>query len=211
MRGMPHSYWPVHNLVLRTGDVTLRANTEADLVPLSELCPADVETNPHLPDFGVPGHRAAHAIHQGYWRSMGSWEPGTWSAGFTVWVSGELAGFQDLEAADFGALRTVETASWLGTAFRGKGIGKAMRLAVLSLAFDGLGAEVAETEAWTHNASSLGVSRALGYVDNGVKLHRHQDSVAEMARMRLTRQRWSELHTGHDVTIEGLDTCRHMF
>ena len=42
-------------------------------------------------------------------------------------------------------MRTVGTGSWLGRPYQGRGIGKEMRGAVLALAFDGLGAEVAET------------------------------------------------------------------
>ena len=42
-----------------------------------------------------------------------------------------------------------------------------MRAAVLGFAFDGLGAQVAETSAFLDNAASNGVSRALGYEENG--------------------------------------------
>ena len=42
-----------------------------------------------------------------------------------------------------------------------------MRGAVLALAFDGLGAESATTEAFVDNPASAGVSRALGYRPNG--------------------------------------------
>jgi RimJ/RimL family protein N-acetyltransferase len=59
-------------------------------------------------------------------------------------------------------LRTVRTGSWLGLPFQGQGYGKAMRQAVLALAFDGLGAEVAETEAAVDNLRSAGVSRSVG-------------------------------------------------
>jgi RimJ/RimL family protein N-acetyltransferase len=107
--------------------------------------------------------------------------------------------------------RTVETASWLATAWQGRGVGKAMRLAVLALAFDGLGALAAETEAWHFNAASLGVSRSVGYADNGVTLHTHGDRVAEMVRMRMTRDAWTARHTGHGVTIDGLEGCRYLF
>ena len=44
-----------------------------------------------------------------------------------------------------------------------------MRAAVLFLAFDHLGAEVAESSAAVWNRSSLGVSRSLGYSQGSVK------------------------------------------
>ena len=76
-------------------------------------------------------------------------------------------GIQELRATGFATLRTVETGSWLGRAFQGKGIGTEMRAAVLALAFDGLGAEVATSGAIDGNAASRRVSEKLGYEPNG--------------------------------------------
>ena len=50
-----------------------------------------------------------------------------------------------------------------------------MRTAVLALAFEGLDAEIALTEAWSDNEASLGVSRSLGYLPNGSVRHRRDD------------------------------------
>ena len=210
-----HPYWPVFDIRLRTrtgaGELTLRPTTEADLVPLAEIRADDVETDPRLPRYpGVDARtNAAIALHQSYWSSLGSWRPETWRLDFTVLVDDDLAGVQEIEAANFAVLRTVETASWLATRWRGQGVGKAMRLAVLALAFDALGAEVAETEAWHDNAVSLGVSRALGYVDNGVGRHARGDGADDMPRLRLTREIWTARHAGHGIAIEGVDSCRH--
>jgi ribosomal protein S18 acetylase RimI-like enzyme len=76
-------------------------------------------------------------------------------------------GAQGLVARDFAVMRAVATGSWLASAYQRQGIGKEMRAAVLALAFDRLGAEIAETEAFVDNPASAGVSRALGYVPNG--------------------------------------------
>jgi RimJ/RimL family protein N-acetyltransferase len=121
-----------------------------------------------------------------------------------------------LDATDFATLRVVETSSWLATGWRGRGIGRAMRLAVLAFALDGLGAEVAEvaevaeTSAWPDNAASLGGSRSLGYVDNGVVRHHDRGRVDDMPRRRLTRATWQERHRDHGVRITGLDRRRHL-
>jgi RimJ/RimL family protein N-acetyltransferase len=223
---MPHPYWPVFDIRLRTrfgaDELTLRPTTEADLVPLAGLLADDVETDPRLPTYpGVDARTGAGtALHQSYWSSLGSWRPESWRLDFSVLVGDALAGVQEIEASNFAVLRIVETASWLATGWRGRGLGKAMRLAVLALAFDTLGAEVAETEAWHDNAASLGVSRALGYVDNGVARHArrfaHGDGPAhtgadDMPRLRLTREIWTGRHAGHGVGIEGVDACRHFF
>jgi RimJ/RimL family protein N-acetyltransferase len=209
---MGHPYWPVFDLRLTVGELELRPLIEADLVPLIDLLPPDVEIDPRLPDLGGGDERRrAAAAHQSYWSSLGSWRPDRWRLGFAVRVGGGYAGAQEIEAERFAVRRTVETASWLGTAWRGRGIGKAMRIAVLALAFDGLGAQVAETEAWHDNAASLGVSRSLGYVENGVGRQVRGDRADDMPRMRLTRAAWLTRHAGHGVRIDGLAGCRAFF
>ena len=210
---MVHPYWPVFDLRLRLGEITLRPVTEADLVPLADLRPADAETDPRLPTFDLADARvrAGVATCQSYWVSLGNWRPQSWRLGFAVRVGGELAGVQELAATEFATLRLVETSSWLATGWRGQGVGRAMRLAVLALAFDGLGAEVAETSAWPDNAASLGVSRALGYVDNGVVRHHDRGRVDDMPRLRLTGAAWQARHRDHGVQTTGLDRCRHLF
>ena len=210
---MAHPYWPIFDIRLAVGDVTLRPVTEADLVPLARLRPDDVESDPRLPAYaGVDADVAAGiGLHQSYWSSLGNWRPDSWRLEFAVCAGGALAGMQEMEAAQFAVRRTVETASWLHGDFRGRGVGKAMRLAVLALAFDGLGAEVAETEAWADNVASLGVSRALGYVDNGASRQVRGDRADDMPRLRLTRTVWKLRNTSHGVRVEGLAACRHLF
>jgi RimJ/RimL family protein N-acetyltransferase len=207
-----HPYWPIFDLRLRIGMLVLRPTTEADLRPLADLKPADVEQDPALPVYPVEQQTTrGTAVFQEYWRSLGSWRPGSWRLGFVAHQGKEIVGTQELLARDFPVLRTVETASWMPTDHRGKGIGKAMRLAVLALAFDGLGAQYAHTEAWHDNGASLGVSRALGYLDNGAHRHARGEVADEMVAMRLDAQRWRELHADHDVSIEGLLGCEPWF
>lgn len=210
---MGHPYWPVFDLRLQAGGVELRPVTEADLLPLADLWPDDAETDPRLPTFGIedPRTRGGLATFQSYWSSLGTWRPQAWRLMLAVRVDGGLVGVQELEASDFAARRAVETSSWLATAARGRGVGTAMRLAVLALAFDGLGAEVAESSAWPENGASLGVSRKLGYVDNGRERHHGRGRVDDLVRMRLTRAGWLARHRDHGVRISGLDGCRHLF
>ncbi|NUT35902.1 MAG: GNAT family N-acetyltransferase [Hamadaea sp.] len=207
--------WPLFDLRLRAGDLTLRPTTEADLPALAAMQPVDVEQDPSLPAYGpvdAPLTRAARTF-QFYWRSWGSWRPDAWTLGFLVERDGRIIGEQSLEARDFARIGTVETASWLLTTERGQGLGKLMRIAVLTLAFEGLGAATAETEAWHHNVASLGVSRAVGYEPNGVYRHATNDAggADDMVRMRLTAARWRALHPAPDVTIEGLTPCLPYF
>ena len=65
--------------------------------------------------------------------------------------------------------RSVASGSYLGLAHQGQGTGKLMRHALLHLAFAGLGAREARSEALAGNDASHGVSRALGYVEDGTE------------------------------------------
>jgi RimJ/RimL family protein N-acetyltransferase len=73
-----------------------------------------------------------------------------------------------IQPDDFPVLRTVDSGSWLVESARGRGVGVAMRMAVLGLAFDRLQALAAVSSARHDNGASLGASRRIGYTDNGV-------------------------------------------
>ena len=153
---------------------------------------------------------AGPITHQQYWHAMGTWSVRDWRLNFGVWLEDRLIGAQELEARDFRRLRTVDTASFLDSDVRGNGHGKAMRTAVLALAFDHLGAEYAVTSAWKDNRSSLGVSRALGYVDNGFDRHRRDDYADDMVHLRLTRDAW-KVRGPYTVRVECLEPCLTFF
>ncbi len=84
------------------------------------------------------------------------------------------------------------------------------RHAALSLAFDGLGARLAETEACMGNAASNGVSRALGYEENRFGLLAPEGVPRETRRYRMTADGWRD-RSWPPVRIEGLDACQDMF
>lgn len=189
--------WPPHGLVLTAPDVVLRGMTEADAFALARVAPPDLEHDPRLPDLGVP-------VLQAYWGQLGGWRREDWVLPFVVLHEGEPVGLQALEGADFAVRRTVDTHSWLVPQARGRGLGTQMRAVVLELAFAHLGARWAVSEAFEDNAASLGVSRALGYRDNGVDLRRHGDAVRTMQRLRLDAQDW---RCPVPVAVEGLEPC----
>ena len=124
-----------------------------------------------------------------------------------------MVGAQELEGTDFPLLRTVDTASFLVPEARGLGIGKAMRSAVLALAFEGLAADAAITSAWQDNDGSLGVSRSLGYRPNGEQLHAREGQGLPrdlMVHLRMTRDDWFG-RPRPAVEISGLDPCLPLF
>jgi RimJ/RimL family protein N-acetyltransferase len=148
------------------------------------------------------------AFLQQFWRALGTWKRDDWRLPFAVWRDGDPVGVQELEARNFAVLRTVESSSFLVPEARGKRIGQEMRRAVLSLAFDHLGGEVATSGAWEDNAASLGVSRAVGYVANG--WHRHEDRgrVGALRSVILEKKDWTP---ATDIEVEGLEGCRDWF
>jgi RimJ/RimL family protein N-acetyltransferase len=209
---MAHRYWPLFDLRLTVGELTLRPMTEADQQDLSDLLPDDLEQDPAATTYNVEDRRTSRGIvqFQGYWRSYGAWRPEEWRLGFAVRRGGQLIGMQELEGNDFALLRTVDTSSWLVTPARGQGLGKQMRSAVLALAFGPLGARAAITSAWHDNHASLGVSRSLGYQPNGEQLHRRDKGVDVMVQLRLTREDWLAARRP-EVGIDGFEPCRVFF
>ena len=206
-------YWPMFDLRLTTDDLQLRHLTEADLGPMAAVLPDDLEQDPAATRYpGLDGDTNRRVVmHQEYWRALGTWRPESWALSFAVFRDGELIGQQGLEGNDFLALRTVDSSSFLIPAMRGRGLGKQMRAAVLALAFGPLGARFAITSAWTDNSASLGVSRALGYADNGVTAHCRDDGAGEMAHMRLTHEQWLASGWANRVEVAGVDDCTAFF
>ena len=119
---------------------------------------------------------------------------------------GDVVGVQDVFAKHFATTRTVTTGSWLVQRAQGRGIGKEMRAAVLHLAFAGLGAVEAYTDAFEDNPASLGVTRALGYEPNGAHLHEREGASVRVLAFVLTRTKW-EAQRRADIEIVGLADC----
>jgi RimJ/RimL family protein N-acetyltransferase len=94
---------------------------------------------------------------------LGSWSQDDWNLDLVVFHDGAPIGCQSLSGEDFARVRRVVTGSWLGRDWQGRGLGTEMRAAVLTLAFDALGAENARTGYVAGNPQSEGVSRKLGY------------------------------------------------
>lgn len=208
-----HPYWPILDLRLTIGDLVLTPLAEADLEELVARLPDDVELDPAATRVAGADQWTWRGtqVHQGYWRAYGTWSPEAWRLDFAARRGGELLGRQELEGTDFPRLRTVDSSSWLVAPARGQGIGKRMRRAVLALAFGPLGAREAISSAWHDNLASLGVSRAIGYRDNGVSTAVRGDRLDTMVHLRLTAATWDATGAGADVLIEGFGSCRPFF
>lgn len=138
------------------------------------------------------------------WRGRGRVDPDGWRLYFVVMVEGRPVGEQTLSGVDFSTFGTVTTFSWLSVDHRGRGIGREMREAVLHLAFEGLRASEASSDAFTDNVASNAISHDLGYQPNGSDWATRQGEPALLNRWRLTRQTWQHRRRS-DIDIHDID------
>jgi len=205
--------WPLFGLVLRTPRLELRSPSPEQLAALAELADEGVHdpaTMPFLvPWTDLPPGPRGRSVVQHQWRQWGALTSQRWTLNFAVLAGGEPVGIQDVGGTEFAASREVHTGSWLGRRHQRRGIGTEMRAAVLHLAFAGLGADWAVSSAATDNPASIGVSRKLGYADDGTQLEVVRGQRRTEARFRLDRQTWAARQTV-PVEIEGLEPCREL-
>ena len=206
--------WPLFGLRLRSEHLVLRLPRDEDLPAFVDLGKAGIHPPGEMP-FGVawsvlPSPAFERGFVQHHWGMRAAWTPEDWTLNLMTELDGRAIGTQTLAAKDFAIHRTVHTGSWLGQAFQGRGFGKEMRSAVLSLAFDGLGARFAESSAFLDNLASSGVSRALGYAENGRGSLAPQGVARETQRFRMTAEDW-RARPRPPVEIVGLEACRELF
>src|SRR5688572_13587193 len=199
---------PLFGLVIRSEHLVLRIPTDEDLLDLMDLALEGIHPPGEMP-FGVAWSTIPSPLFERnyltyHWGNRATWSADAWELGLAAALDGRLIGMQGLHARSFAVHRTVGTGSWLARGTQGRGYGKEMRSAALSLAFDGLGAMVAETEAFLDNHASLGVTRALGYAENGLGSLAPEGVPRVTQRFRMTVDEW-RARPRPPVTIEGLD------
>ena len=204
--------WPLFGLRLRTLELELRLPNDVDIAALAMLAARGIHPPEFMP-FAIAWTDAESPLlerrtMQYHWKCRAELSPNDWNLGFVVVADGEVVGSQSLHAQNFPTLRTVETGSWLGKEFQGRGIGKHMRAAVVRFAFDYLGAETITSGAYVDNFASHQVSLATGYKPNGVQTVLRRGHPAEQTRYRLTRARWEATHPDSSLVVDGFDACR---
>ncbi len=203
---LPH---PLTRLRLRTPRLELRLATVAELRALFRVAEAGIHDPAEMP-FEHPwtdlleegGFLAFHLGHPLAWR------PYDWHLELVVFHERAPVGVQGIGARDFASTRAVASGSWLGRAWQGQGLGTEMRSAVLTLAFAGLGADVARSGAISGNAPSLAISRKLGYKQVGSHVVAPRGEPVEHADLELRRDSFA---SPVPVDVEGLDAVRSLF
>lgn len=210
------SFWPLFGLELRTPNLVLRTPRDDDFEPLMDAIDAGIHPAETMP-FSVPWTDEEPAARrrstaQFLWRTRATWTEDDWHLPFAVLYQGRPIGIQDILARQFRVLQEVETGSWLSRPFQGRGLGKEMRAAVLQFAFEGLGALLARSGAFADNSSSIGVSQALGYRENGRHREAPRGEPKVMVDFELTRAEWIRRHDELPrAEILGLQAALAMF
>jgi RimJ/RimL family protein N-acetyltransferase len=213
--GPPIEIAPLFGLRLRTERLELRLPSQEELVALAQVAEGGVHRPEQMPfrvawtdGAGQPGFvESMVEYHLGLQRE---WTKERWSLDLSVWADGAPIGFQSMRAEGFPETRRVETGSWLGQRFQGRGYGTEMRVAMLDLAFLGLGALVAESGYAEDNLQSKGVSVKLGYKPAGEGWESPRGQPIRHLKLAVTAARWREI--AHAPTrIDGLDGCLALF
>jgi RimJ/RimL family protein N-acetyltransferase len=207
-------HWPLFDLRITTPRLQLRLPTEELTDQLIDTILDGVHPPDQMP-FSVPWTRVPRAqlpfnTLSYLWRELAGFKRDDWALPLAVIVDGAAVGVQALLAQDFPITRQLESGSWLGLRYQGRGYGTEMRAAALYFAFTALGAEVATSASFVDNPASIAVSRRNGYRDDGVDRMAREGVMVEQLRFRLTRDDWQK-HRAVDVRVEGFERCRPLF
>jgi RimJ/RimL family protein N-acetyltransferase len=196
-------------------EVTLRVPAREDLDLLCRLAAEGIHPPEHTP-FAVPWtdlrgeefRRAFLNYHEG---RAARWQRDGWDVSFAVRVDEVLVGMQAIRGTRTGGDLTVETGSWLGRRYQGRGHGTMMRAAVLELVFAGLGATAAASGAFDRNPASARVSRKLGYHPSGTSFLAPRGYPIRQTVFRIERDTWLAGAARRGVRIEALAACQGLF
>jgi RimJ/RimL family protein N-acetyltransferase len=197
------------DLRVRTPRLELRLPTEDELVELFRVAEGGIHPPEEMPFF-VPWTDdlrldAFVEYHRDTWAA---WRPEQWLLNLFTFLDGRPIGSQGVGAEEFAVRREVETGSWLGAQYQGRGLGTEQRAAVLELAFAHLGAQVAVSGSIVHNRSSQRVSEKLGYRVTGTRTIAPRGDPVEHFDYRLERDEWS---CPIPVEVEGIKPALPLF
>lgn len=195
------SLWPAAAIHARAGDLELRWIDDDLLVSLADLASRGIHDEQDMP-FLVPWTRGtpddvARSVLAFQWSARARVSREHLTLELAVLLDGQPVGIQAVSAPDWRILRTGETGSWLGRSFQGRGIGTRMRALMLHVFFEGLDAHEVTSTSFADNEASNGVSRSLGYVDDGEAWVVREGHPARQRRYRMSRERWVEVRESH--------------
>jgi RimJ/RimL family protein N-acetyltransferase/GNAT superfamily N-acetyltransferase len=203
----PH---PLARLRVRTPRLELRLATITELRELHNVARAGIHDPAFMP-FGVAwtDSFSEESFLEWHQNALRDWRPYSWRLELVVFVDGRPVGSQALHADRFSTTRRAATGSWLGAPWQGQGLGTEMRAGILTLLFDGLGADEAASGAIVGNEASVTVSRKLGYEEVGRSIVSPRGTPVEHHDLILTRERFRRPDV--PISIEGLSGLDSLF
>lgn len=188
----------------------LRVPTEDELTALLEHADASIYERTGFMPFRIDWTGNPIESMKHFWGARASWTAEAWTLSMVPFIDGEPLGNQELRTTNFPIIRRVSTGSYVLAHAQGRGIGTEMRAAALHLAFAGLGAVEAHSEAHVDNAASNKVSQRLGYEITHRQSSSFGERQADVYNLMLRREVW-EQHRRDDIEILGLEGCLGMF
>ena len=209
--------WPLFDLVVRPPQVTLRLPREDELLALAGHAAGRVLPEHEAGFMGpwtqVPSPEFERSFVQFHWGLRASWTPEHWSLVLGVYPDAREGpvGMMGADATAFAQTRSATTGAWLLPDWRGRGLGRESRAAILHLLFDGLGAREARSAAHPDNGPSNAVSRSLGYRADGTEtVLAGGGEAVTVVRLALSREEWL-VRRRDDIELSGIGSCLAMF
>ena len=204
-------YPPLHLKVV-TPKLELHGATDDLLAQLLPIIRAGIVPQPPYPFDDPMSLYESNPVRerkwlQAIWRGRGTVSPESWRLYFVIMLGRKAVGMQDLIGVNFDTCQIVTSFSWLAPDARQQGLGREMRAAILHLAFEGLGAAEARSEAFFDNVASNRVSEVLGYQPNGADWATRQGEKALLHRWRLSRDDWA-VRRRKDIELIGVEECK---
>jgi RimJ/RimL family protein N-acetyltransferase len=207
-------YWPLFGLRIRTERLELRIPTDLDLFDLTAVARNGVYAPGDMPFLvpwtEVPSPDFEYSFLQYHWGIRANWTPDSWRCELAVFENGRAGGAQAISGDGFHTERTISTGSWLGQEFQGRGIGKEMRSAALSFAFDYLEAQWVTSSAFVENVASQGVSRSLGYEETSHEWVGDEGNQREAINFLMTPELWYARERP-PIEVDGFEDCAIFF
>ena len=200
--------YPQFGLRIAHAGLVLTPPTDAELLELAAIVaePGGILApgREHFLTRAMGDDAAARVFLEWSWRLREFPTTARWRLPLAVLEGGRALGLVVLAHESEHPAGTVHTSSWLARADQGRGLGRRVRLMLLDLAFDHLGATRAVTAVAEDNAASLRVSQRCGYRET----HRapHADGTPEV-HLAVTPGAWRRRRLD-DVVVEGVEPFR---
>lgn len=206
-RARIEDWWPAAGVRARAGDLHLRWIDDRILERVAALAADGIHPPDRMPfahpwTRGTAGEVARNVVLY-QWAARSQVGPDRMALELAVVERGRVVGVQSIVGEHWGERRELETGSWLGLPYQGRGIGTRMRALMLELCFDGLGAAAVTSTAFADNAASCAVSRAVGYERDGSAMIDRDGIPTLQNHYRITRPQWLAVRARNAALLGG--------